>query len=135
MLALFGAEATDVLAVAAYVEERRGDLPIERVVLRDAQVRERVDVAIAAFEYGRFTGTERGLGFGLERHAGEAHEEQHDRDVHDVAAVAASIARQQLDDGERGGLTVLPVPRASAAREFLKDRPEHERPEAECEER
>ena len=135
MLAFFGAKATDVLAVAAHIEERRGDLPIERVVLRDAQVREGVNVAVAAFELGRFTGTERCLGFGLERHAGEADEEQHDRDVHDVAAVAASIARQQLDDGERRGFTVLPVPRARAAREFLKDRPEHEGTEAEGEQR
>ena len=101
MLALFGAQPADLFAVAPHIEQRRGHLPVEGVVLRDAEVRERVHVPIAGPQLGRLAGPQRGFGLGLERHAGEADEEQDDADVDDVAAVAAAIARQQLQDRER----------------------------------
>jgi len=83
------AEGVDVLAL--FVRSRPMALPsrrtsssaavtwaIERVVLRDAEMGERIKVTVAAFQLGRFAGTKRGFGFGLERHSCEADEEQHD---------------------------------------------------------
>ena len=73
MLAFLGAQAPDRFPVAPHVDQRRGDLPVERVVLRDAEMCERVHVPIAALQLGRFAGTERGFGLSLERHPRKCH--------------------------------------------------------------
>ena len=131
MLALFGAEATDGLAVATHVEQRRGHLPIERVVLRDAQVGEAVLVAVGPLQRRRLAGLERCLGLSLERHTRERDEKQHDRDVHDVATVAPAIAGEQLHQRHRNRLAVLPMPGTRPARELLDHGPEYETADAE----
>ena len=135
MLAFLGTQTSDRFPIPAHVDERRRDLPVERVVLRDAEVRERVDVPIAPLELGRLARPQRRLGLGLERHPGEGDEEQDDGDVHDVAAVAPAIAGEQLDECVRRRLAVLTMPGAGAPRELLGDRTEDETADADGHER
>src|SRR5207248_11200934 len=122
VLALLGRENAKQLAVTTHLDRGSGDLAVQRVVLRDPEMGERVAIAVWALQRRRLTGPQRSFGLRLERHAGERDEQNYDAGVHDVTAVAPPVARQQTGEREHVGLAVLPVSRAGAAREFLHDR-------------
>src|SRR5207253_3170760 len=111
----------DRLAVATHLDRGGGDLTIERIVLRDAEVRKRVRLAVRTPQRRRLARAKGRFRLGLERHAGERDEQDYDAGVHDVAAVAPPVAAQQAPQGERIGLAVLAVSRPGAPSEFLHD--------------
>ena len=135
MLAFLRPQPTDGFAIAADVNERGGDLTVQLVVLGDADVRKRIDVAVRAFQRNRIAGPECRLRLGLKSHPRERDKEQHDPDVDDVAPVAAAVTGEQLHDRVRNRFAILTVTSAGAARELLNDCRRHKRPDADREQR
>src|SRR5256886_17585267 len=84
VLALLGREHAEALPIPRNFERGGRDLAVERVVLRDAEGRERVGPSVRALEHPRFAGTEGGFGLGLERHAGASDEQDAHTGVHAV---------------------------------------------------
>src|SRR2546430_17092269 len=100
VLALLGREHAEALPIPRNFERGGRDLAVERVVLRDAEVSERVGPPVRALEHRRLAGTERGFGLGLVRHAGERDEHDPHTGVHDVTALAPANAAHQPAQGE-----------------------------------
>src|SRR2546422_11276522 len=77
---------------------RRGDEAVQRVILRDAEVSEGVGGAVGTAQRYRLARPERRLGLGLEGHPAEGDEQHHDAGMHDVAAVAPPVARDERSE-------------------------------------
>ena len=126
VLPLLRLDHADLLAVAIRVEQHGRRLPIELVVARHALAHEAPLVAVRIGRLVRLAALERDVELFLEREPGERREENHDADVHDVAAVAAPVARDEAHERHHRILAVHPPARADALPEFLDDRSAHE---------
>src|SRR6266852_2466075 len=123
MLTLFWRQDADRLAVAAHFDRGGGDLAVQGVVLRNAEVRERIGVAVRAAQRHRLAGLQRRFGLGLVRHPREGDEQDDQAGVHDVAAVATPVARDETTEGEDVRLGVLAVAGAPAPSDTSSVRP------------
>ena len=129
MLPLLTLHDADALAVPRDLHTGRRREAVQLLVLRHAEVRERVCVAPGGAEIDRLTRLERSLDVGLERLARKRHEVQHDAEVYDVTAVAPPVAPHEARKRKRVVLAVQPVSRTHPADELLHDRAHHERPQ------
>ena len=98
-------------------------------------MRKRVHMPVGTPKRGRFARPQGGLRLRFEGHPGKGDEQQHDRDVDDIAAVATTVAGQQLEKRDDQRLPVLPMPGSRAARKFLDDGRQHEPADTERDQR
>src|SRR5687768_6239193 len=124
---LDGAHVGDLLAVARHAQPRAEVDPLEAAVGGGLQLGGRLDVGDAVgADVGALAGPQQHLALVLEARGGGDADEQHgDARVDEVAAIAAAVAADELDERRRDGVAGHRAAGAHAAEELLADRGQH----------